>query len=143
VNPIEQSAFDVQLVGPPELHEGSQTRKRITWHDLRVTGATWMAVRGNGPLKIKQRCGHPTFSATEIDIRQREAMREGFGEPRRCRSASFSPPAFRTHFATKQNRPPQAIGNPLAFRRRGRDSSPGACPPASPSRKNASPLRED
>lgn len=64
----------------PELHEGSPTRKPLTWHDLRATGATWMAVRGDDPLKIKQRCGHTTFSTTEIYIREAEAVREGFGD---------------------------------------------------------------
>jgi hypothetical protein len=62
----------------PELHDGSPTRKSLTWHDLRATGATWMAVRGDDPLKIRQRCGHTTFSTTEIYIW--EADREGFGE---------------------------------------------------------------
>jgi integrase len=63
-----------------ELHEGSPTRKPMTWHDLRATGATWMAVRGDDPLKIKQRCGHTTFSTTELYIREAEAVREGFGD---------------------------------------------------------------
>jgi len=63
-----------------ELHDGSPTRKPMTWHDLRATGATWMAVRGDDPLKIKQRCGHTTFSTTELYIREAEAVREGFGE---------------------------------------------------------------
>src|SRR6516165_4284943 len=56
----------------PELHQGSPTRKPLTWHDLRATGATWMAVRGDDPLKIKQRCGHASFSTTEIYIREAE-----------------------------------------------------------------------
>jgi integrase len=64
----------------PELHEGSPTRKPLTWHDLRATGITWMAVRGDDPLKIKQRAGHTTFSTTEIYIREAEAVREGFGD---------------------------------------------------------------
>jgi integrase len=63
-----------------ELHHGTATSKAITWHDLRATGATWMAVRGDDPLKIKQRCGHASFSTTEIYIREAEAVREGFGE---------------------------------------------------------------
>ena len=65
----------------PELHEGSPTRKPLTWHDLRATGATWMAVRGDDPLKIKQRCGHTTFSTTELYVREAENLREGFGTP--------------------------------------------------------------
>jgi integrase len=63
----------------PELHQRSPTRKQLTWHDLRATGATWMAVRGDDPLKIKQRCGHATFSTTELYIR------EAGGGPRRLR----------------------------------------------------------
>jgi integrase len=63
-----------------ELHKGTATSKAITWHDLRATGATWMAVRGDDPLKIKQRCGHASFSTTEIYIREAEAVREGFGD---------------------------------------------------------------
>ncbi|MGA2451512.1 MAG: tyrosine-type recombinase/integrase [Polyangiaceae bacterium] len=68
-------------VDRPELHKGSPTRKPMTWHDLRATGLTWMAVRGDDPLKIKQRAGHAAFSTTEIYIRSAEAVRQGFGEP--------------------------------------------------------------
>jgi integrase len=62
-----------------ELHSTTATSKAITWHDLRATGATWMAIRGDDPLKIKQRCGHASFSTTEMYIREAEAVREGFG----------------------------------------------------------------
>jgi len=64
----------------PELHQGTETRKPLTWYDLRATGITWLAVRGDDPLKIKQRAGHSTFSTTELYIREGEAVREGFGE---------------------------------------------------------------
>jgi len=64
----------------PELHEATPTRKAMTFHDLRATGATWMAVRGDDPLKIKQRCGHETFTTTEGYIRTAEAVRDTFGE---------------------------------------------------------------
>src|SRR5437763_1530298 len=57
-----------------------KTRKPITFHDLRATGITWMAVRGDEPLRIKQRAGHSTFSTTEGYIREAENLREGFGE---------------------------------------------------------------
>lgn len=56
-----------------------KTRKPITFHDLRATGITWMAVRGDEPLRIKQRAGHSTFSTTEGYIREAENLREGFG----------------------------------------------------------------
>lgn len=67
-------------VNRPELHKGDAHRKPITWHDLRATGITWMAVRGDDPLKIKQRAGHSTFSTTEGYIREAEALRDGFGD---------------------------------------------------------------
>lgn len=63
-----------------ELHKGTPTRKHLTWHDLRATGATWMAVRGDDPLKVMQRCGHRDFGTTQTYIREAEAIREGFGE---------------------------------------------------------------
>src|SRR5208283_3115028 len=35
-----------------ELFASDETRKAITFHDLRATGITWMAVRGDEPLRI-------------------------------------------------------------------------------------------
>lgn len=64
-----------------ELHADDETRKQMTWHDLRATGITWLAVRGDDPLKIKQRAGHTDFKTTEGYIREAEAIREGFGTP--------------------------------------------------------------
>lgn len=64
-----------------ELFEDRATTKRITWHDLRATGITWMAVAGVDPLKIMQRAGHENFSTTEVYIRLAESRREGFGTP--------------------------------------------------------------
>jgi len=55
------------------------TRKAMTFHDTRATGITWCAVRGDDPLKIKQRAGHSSFSTTEGYIREAENLREGFG----------------------------------------------------------------
>ena len=62
-----------------ELFLTDATRKAITFHDLRATGVTWCAVRGDDPLRIKQRAGHASFSTTEIYIREAENLRQGFG----------------------------------------------------------------
>jgi hypothetical protein len=40
-----------------------------------------MAVRGDDPLKIMQRCGHRDYGTTLRYIREAEAVRDGFGEP--------------------------------------------------------------
>ena len=64
-----------------ELHDTTRTTKKLSWHDLRATGLTWMAVRGDEPLKIMQRAGHTSFQTTQIYVRTAEAIREGFGIP--------------------------------------------------------------
>jgi hypothetical protein len=62
-----------------ELHTTDRTRKALTWHDLRATGITWMAIRGDDALHIQHRAGHSSFSTTQGNIRQAEAVREAFG----------------------------------------------------------------
>lgn len=57
-----------------------KTRKRITWHDLRATGITWRAVRGDEPLQIQYAAGHARFETTQGYIREADAVRVGFGE---------------------------------------------------------------
>ena len=63
------------------LHLNDARHKHLTFHDLRATGITWAAVRGDDPLKIKQRAGHATFTTTEGYIREAENLRDGFGQP--------------------------------------------------------------
>ncbi len=64
-----------------ELHdERDASRVPITFHDLRATGITWLAVRGDDPLRIKSRAGHRWFSTTERYIREAEQLRDGFGD---------------------------------------------------------------
>ncbi len=64
-----------------ELLTSTPTTTALTWHDLRASGLTWMAVRGDDPLRIKQRAGHTDFKTTERYIREAEAVRVGFGTP--------------------------------------------------------------
>ncbi len=64
-----------------ELFLSDTRHKWITFHDLRATGITWMAVRGDEPLRIKQRAGHRSFSTTEGYIREAENLTGNFGDP--------------------------------------------------------------
>ena len=65
-----------------DLTANDESRKQMTFHDLRATGITWCAVRGDDPLKIKQRAGHRTFSTTEGYIREAENLiAADFGKP--------------------------------------------------------------
>jgi integrase len=63
----------------PELFANDATRKGLTWYDLRATGITWKAIRGDDPLKIMSRAGHVDFATTQGYIREAEAVRAGFG----------------------------------------------------------------
>ncbi len=68
------------------VHRASLTAKGpsvrpIRFHDLRATGITWSAVRGDEPLRIQQRAGHTDFSTTQEYIREAEILRDGFGQP--------------------------------------------------------------
>ena len=81
----------------PALHEGTDTSLNLTWHDLRATGATWMAIRGDDALKIMQRCGHTDYSTTQRYVREAEAVREGFGD--------VFPPLPACLFESPRNRP--------------------------------------
>jgi len=64
-----------------ELHSTSATSKAMTFHDCRATGLTWLAVRGDEPLKIQQRAGHTDFQTTQGYIRLADDVGEGFGVP--------------------------------------------------------------
>ena len=64
----------------PALLKRARTRKRMTFHDLRATGITWAAIRGDDALKIMSRSGHSEYQTLLSYIREAEVIREGFGE---------------------------------------------------------------
>lgn len=64
-----------------ELLANDRTRKHLTFHDLRATGITWMAVRGDDALRIQHRAGHKDLSTTQGYIREAENAGQGFGTP--------------------------------------------------------------
>lgn len=116
----------------PALHNDTQTTAKLRFHDLRATGITWMAVRGDDALKIQRRAGHQDLETTQRYIRLAEDFSAGFGEvfpelPEELVSGgqalSTSPPASApvTGAAT-------GGGNHRESLRGGRDSNPR--PPA-------------
>jgi integrase len=68
-------------VDRPALTSKGPSERPIRFHDLRATGLTWMAVRGDEPQKIQARAGHTEFKTTQLYIRQAEVHGDGFGEP--------------------------------------------------------------
>ncbi len=59
------------------------TRKHITFHDLKATAGTWMALRGDNPLTIMQRLAHRDLKTTLAYVRSAEML--GLPRPRSCR----------------------------------------------------------
>jgi hypothetical protein len=88
------------------LFRNDATSKRLRFHDLRGTGLTWMAIRGDDPLKMQQRAGHTTFEMTRKYTRTAEAVGEAIG-------AVFPllPPCLLSPLNGLANRPndPQAV----------------------------------
>ena len=62
-----------------DLLTSDATRKAMTFHDLRATGITWCAHRGDEPLKIMYRAGHADFETTKIYLREAENLSAAFG----------------------------------------------------------------
>ncbi len=52
-----------------ELFADDDTRRPISFHDLRATGVTWRAVRGDSPIAIQHDAGHSTFATTQGYVR--------------------------------------------------------------------------
>lgn len=63
-----------------ELFTNDATRKQIRFYDLRATGITWMALRGDEPLRIMKRAGHTEFSTTMGYVREAETLGD-VGDP--------------------------------------------------------------
>ncbi len=65
-----------------ELHRDTSVSKQIRWHDLRGTGATWLAVQGRPATEIRDVLGHTHTNMTDRYMRNAAMLRGGrFGEP--------------------------------------------------------------
>lgn len=62
-----------------ELFTTDKTSKQLRFHDLRSTGLTWLAIRGDDPLKIQQRAGHTDFQTTQKYVRVAEDVEGAIG----------------------------------------------------------------
>ena len=63
------------------LHTHGPSERPLTFHDLRATGLTWLALRGDDPLRIQRRAGHSTFATTQGYLREAEVLGSGVGDP--------------------------------------------------------------
>jgi hypothetical protein len=64
-----------ELFPPPEDNPDiAATWAHLTFHDLKGTGVTWMAQRGDNPVVIQQRAAHRQFSTTQRYLREAETL---------------------------------------------------------------------
>ncbi len=84
-----------------ELFADDETRRPLSWHDLRHTGITWRAVRGDEPLRVQRAAGHDDLRTTQLYINEAQVFdAELFGEvfpplPSMAASPSEAPEGFR------------------------------------------------
>jgi integrase len=64
-----------------ELFADDETRAPLTFHDLRATGITWRAVRGDDVLKVQRAVGHRSLATTQRYIREAEVIGRDIGKP--------------------------------------------------------------
>jgi hypothetical protein len=65
-----------------ELFADDETRRPMSFHDLRHTGITWRAVRGDNHLKVQRAAGHDDLRTTQRYINEAQTFEaEAFGEP--------------------------------------------------------------
>lgn len=65
-----------------DLFADDETRRPLTWHDLRHAGITWRSVRGDDPLKIQRSAGHDDLRTTQRYINEAQTFEgSAFGDP--------------------------------------------------------------
>jgi integrase len=62
------------------LHRSTATSLAIRFHDLRATGITWAALRGDAAIEIRDRAGHAELEQTN-DYMRRASGAGDIGEP--------------------------------------------------------------
>jgi len=73
---------DLKLAGVDRaaLYADDDTRKAITFHDLRATGITWRAARGDSAIEIQLCAGHTDLNTTQHYIRSAASLRAAFAD---------------------------------------------------------------
>jgi len=80
---VEWACADAKIELRAELLADDETRRPLVWHDLRHSGITWRAVRGDDPLKIQRAAGHTDLRTTQRYINEAQTFEDPstFGMP--------------------------------------------------------------
>lgn len=120
------------------LFANDATRKHVTFHDLRSSGITWCAMRGDEPVKLQRRAGHSDFGTTLGYVREAESVRADFGVPFPALPAGLLAGGFgpgKDNAGSGQKTQPRAVttetvATPTGFETGGRVAN-GSTPPES------------
>jgi hypothetical protein len=63
------------------LHQRKDGAALMRFHDLRATGITYMAIRGDGDNAIREKAGHSDFATTQLYIRRGHLASKDIGDP--------------------------------------------------------------
>lgn len=77
---LERAVERAELPRRPELFDRQPGTKPLGFHDLRASGITWRAVRGDALQLVREHAGHKDIATTDRYIREADAIREGFGD---------------------------------------------------------------
>lgn len=78
--PMFRAHLEVAGINRADLLANDATRKQLTFQDLRATGLTWRAARGDDATKIMRAAGHVDLATTQGYIREAEGFGDGYGE---------------------------------------------------------------
>jgi integrase len=116
-------------VDRPALHKKNRKGVRaLRFHDLRATGITYMAMRGDTDNMIRERAGHSDFKTTQIYIRRgHQALGASIGDP-----FAPLPESLQRFVYESSNASGESAVSPEELLRRGRDSNSPAGGAGSP-----------
>lgn len=63
-----------------DLYAVDDSRRHLVFHDLRATGITWWAMRGDSVTDIMERAGHTQMQTTQVYMRRGRLLAKAAGE---------------------------------------------------------------
>lgn len=119
----------------------TSTRRHLRFYDLRATGITWCAVRGDDPIKLQRRAGHSSLSTTQVYIREAENLASSFGTVFPALNSTIESSRYRPEVPAPNAQGVDSIAEPASGG--GRIRKYGARRNALPSARNVSGERDD
>lgn len=96
-----------------DLHDDTETSRKLDFHDLRHGYGTHRAIRGDDVIKIRFAMGHTDLATTQRYINEAHAFERDFGAPfGPLPAAVISRLEYRTNFVTDAVDPLRIAASP-------------------------------